>query len=167
MLLTKAKSVSGTIALIVITVSTWGCVGPFSEDLESHYANVAAARDDGAFLRGWLPEIVPDEATDIREVHNIDSNRTWACFGIPQGAATVRARLEKATAQRVARPLGTRPPGLLGPPTWWPSSMAQPQIEAYELKETVALCCTSGLIPPPRECALNGWSRESSLPTHG
>jgi hypothetical protein len=131
----KQKNLSGAVALIAITVSTWGCVGPFSEHFESHYANVAAARHDGAFVRGWLPEIVPDEAIDIWEMHNVDSNRTWACFGIPKGPATVRALLEKAGAHRIAGPPGTRPPGILGPPTWWLASMAQPRIEAYELKE--------------------------------
>jgi hypothetical protein len=35
-----------------------GCVGPFSEDFESRYSDVNAARADGAFNRGWLPEIV-------------------------------------------------------------------------------------------------------------
>jgi hypothetical protein len=123
------------VAVIAIMASTCGCVGPFREDFESHYANVAAARQDGAFLRGWLPDIVPDEATDIWEMHNVASNRTWACFGIPRGPTTVRALLEKESAQRVAGPIRSRPPGLLGPPKWWPESMAQPQIEAYELKE--------------------------------
>lgn len=135
MLSTKEKSVRGTVALIAIAVSAWGCVGPFSEDFESHYADVGAARHDGAFVRGWLPEIVPEEATDIWEVHNVDSNRTWACFGIPKGPAPVRTLLEKAGAHRIARPLVTRPPGILGPPKWWLPSMAQPRIEAYELKE--------------------------------
>ena len=135
MLRTKGTGVKGTVALIAIAVGTGGCVGPFREDFESHYANAAAARQDGAFARGWLPDIVPDGATDIWELHNVASNRTWACFGIPRGPTTTRVLLEKAGAQRVARPIGTPPPGLLGPPKWWAASMAQPQIEAYELKE--------------------------------
>jgi hypothetical protein len=68
-------------------------------------------------------------------VRNVDSNCTWAWFGIPTGPAPVRALLEQAGAHRIARPLVTRPPGTLGPPKWWLASMAQPQIGAYELKE--------------------------------
>jgi hypothetical protein len=115
-------------------------VGVRARDVEgfAETSPVSCADDDylPSSIRGWLPEIVPDEATDISELHNVDNNRTWACFGIPKGPATVRALLEKAGAHRIARPRRTRPPGILGPPKWWPASMAQPRIEAYELKET-------------------------------
>jgi hypothetical protein len=57
-----------------------GCVGACQEDFESHYPDVAAARRDGAFDRGWLPEFMPTDAIDIFEEHNVDTNVTWGCF---------------------------------------------------------------------------------------
>jgi hypothetical protein len=54
-----------------MTVALLGCVGPFSEDFESQYSDVNAARADDAFGRGWLPDIIPDDSITIREMHNI------------------------------------------------------------------------------------------------
>lgn len=68
-----------------MAIALFGYVGPFSEDFESRYSDVNTARTDGAFNRGWLPEIVPDDSIDIREIHNIDTNLTWGCFVIPSG----------------------------------------------------------------------------------
>jgi hypothetical protein len=45
--------------VVAMTVALSGCVGPFSEDFESQYPNVNAAKADDAFGRGWLPEIIP------------------------------------------------------------------------------------------------------------
>ena len=82
---------------LVITLSILGasCIGRCSEDVETHYATSADARADMAFERGWLPPIVPRNAFDIWEFHNIDSNRTWACFSVPDGPAATRALLLK------------------------------------------------------------------------
>lgn len=77
-----------------MTIALFGCVGPFSEDFESLYPDVKAARDDDAFGRGWLPEIIPDDSIEIREVHNIDTNLTWGCFVVPNGTEEVREKLK-------------------------------------------------------------------------
>ena len=34
----------------------------------------------GMIERGWLPDYFPKSATNIREGHNIDTNRVWASF---------------------------------------------------------------------------------------
>src|SRR5882724_8330179 len=92
----RYADVSNTRGFLIsaITIALFGCVGPFSEDFESQYSDMNAARADGAFNRGWLPEIVPDDSIDIREMHNIDTNKTWGCFVIPSGTEEVRRKLK-------------------------------------------------------------------------
>lgn len=42
--------------------------------VSSHYASVAEARENGAFAKGWLPEILPESAKDITVVSVPDSS---------------------------------------------------------------------------------------------
>ena len=44
------------------------------------YATYGDAIAAGAQRRGWLPSFVPATATDIREVHDIDTNTQWLRF---------------------------------------------------------------------------------------
>jgi hypothetical protein len=136
--------------VVALGVLLGGCVGPFSEDFESHYADVGAARQDGAFDRGWLPAIIPEDATVIWEMHNMDTNLTWACFATPQGPASTRAFLEKHGAERVSGPISDGPRRLFAKREWWPSSMAEAQIEAYELKESSRFTLVIGVEPAGR-----------------
>jgi hypothetical protein len=125
---------NGLLATAFILAAS-GCVGPLSEDFESHYQAIAAARADGAFARGWLPEIVPGSATDIWEFHNIDTNLTWACFRTPDGPEPVRALLAQRGAIRMRGPIDRGPTRFLRVRPWWPSSMATDAVEAYSVQE--------------------------------
>ena len=44
---------------------------------------MAAAVSDGAVARGWIPAWVPTTATNLHEVHDLDSNESALSFGIP------------------------------------------------------------------------------------
>jgi hypothetical protein len=35
---------------------------------------------DGAITRGWIPEWIPASATNVREVHDLDTNRSQLAF---------------------------------------------------------------------------------------
>jgi hypothetical protein len=122
------------LSVLVLVFAVSSCVGPLSEDFESHYQGVAAARADGAFTRGWLPAIVPPDATEISEFHNIDTNRTWACFST-RDVPAVRTLLAKRGAQRVNGPVHTGPSRFLRVRPWWPSSMTSPSVEAFSFNE--------------------------------
>lgn len=122
-------------AILVLNALAWGCVGPLSETRESHYADVATARQEGAFTRGWLPEVVPPEATDIWEQHQVDGLRTWACFDVPKGPESVRLVLKDAGARPTSGPVSSGPPALLGARSWWPDGMTKAPVEAYEFTE--------------------------------
>ena len=54
---------------IVCMVSLASC-----ESISSHYASVAEAREKGAFAKGWLPEILPESATEIAVASVPDSS---------------------------------------------------------------------------------------------
>ncbi len=100
---------------------------------EAAYPDVAAAEVAGAFARGWLPALLPRDATNIAEVHDLDTNETWACFDMPRGTDLLRENLRLAKAQRVSGPVGPRPTRFLVARSWWPSSMFEPGGEAHRM----------------------------------
>jgi hypothetical protein len=110
------------VVLLIVALSG-GC----SEEFESRYSTKADAVRDGAIVRGWIPDILPADAVDIREVHNIDTNRTWCCFTTPGGVEQVRNRLQEVGAKRESSP---GPEGKT--PAWWP---ATPPDETHALPE--------------------------------
>jgi hypothetical protein len=56
-----------------------------SETFESHYSDRQEAQRDGVFERGWLPDWLPASATDIREIHNLDTNEGAFSFSVQAG----------------------------------------------------------------------------------
>jgi hypothetical protein len=118
------------VAAVLVLV---GCVN--AEDMETHYQNIAAARRDGAFDRGWLPAFVPPDATNIWELHNVSSNITWSCFSTPSGVEAVRAALLKEGGKRAEGPIADGPTRFFLTRSWWPPSMSRVGVEAYQLRE--------------------------------
>lgn len=47
------------------------------------YRTLAEARDAGAIERGWVPEGLPEGTHELREAHDLDSNRRWGLFNFP------------------------------------------------------------------------------------
>lgn len=83
------------------------------------YATFQEASQNGAFKSGWLPQVLPMSATNIVEVHNVDSNELWATFRysendidelIKQCAIDHKARLPNA--ERTKRSVA-----------WWPTGL--------------------------------------------
>jgi hypothetical protein len=59
------------------------------------YATRAEAEQAGAVERGWVPAAVPAGAHDLREAHDLDTNRTWGLFSFaPTDAEALRAQLQ-------------------------------------------------------------------------
>ena len=46
----------------------------------SQYGDLNAAREDGAFERGWFPHWMPENAVDIHEFHDLDTNQQAISF---------------------------------------------------------------------------------------
>jgi hypothetical protein len=51
------------------------------------YATLAEATAARAIERGWIPRGLPPGALEIREAHDLDSNRRWGVFSFPQNEA--------------------------------------------------------------------------------
>jgi hypothetical protein len=102
---------------------------------EKRYANTKEA--EAADAIGWgrrIPAIVPSDASDIREVHNIDTNDTWGCFKT-QDFKGLRAMLQKLDAKVVQGPIDRGPSEIFRDFSWWPSAMRSSSVEAWEFTE--------------------------------
>jgi hypothetical protein len=107
--------------LTVLLASGGGC----SEVVGASYATYADAERAGAVARGWLPSFMPRSATDIREVHDLDTNAQWLRFRVPAGdtsVATGAAPLPMIEARRSAR----KPPSAIG--RWLPELRDPPLV---------------------------------------
>ena len=87
------------------------------------YATYGDAIAAGAQRRGWLPSFVPATATDIREVHDIDTNTQWLRFRVPVGDTSVGTGAERISisvaagrAPKLPRAMGDWLPELRSPP---------------------------------------------------
>jgi len=117
-----ARSVAGSV--LVATVLLCSC----NEMFESRYANKAEADRDGAISRGWIPSWLPASATDIREIHDIDTNETWLKF------AAMEADLLALATQCSAIPGAPKrlPPQIR---SWWPGDLSDDRarpVDAYQ-----------------------------------
>jgi hypothetical protein len=77
-----------TLALALPLATLAGC----GERVVHRYETVAEARRDGVFERGWVPDILPDSATALVELHDLDTSAR--CAGArfaPLERASVRA----------------------------------------------------------------------------
>jgi hypothetical protein len=119
------------VTLVAVALGS-ACVGPFSELQERQYQNTDAAR--AADPSGWIPAILPNDATSIREVHKVDESRTWGCFSTRQ-SDEVRALLSGLNGHKAPGPIGNRPAEIFRDFSWWPESMAGNALEAWEFRE--------------------------------
>lgn len=117
-------------ALLGACLVASGC----SDVQEATYADMRAATRDAAMERGWFPPIVPDDATDLHERHNLDTNHTIGCFTATSGLAEVRSSLSARSASTVPGPV-VADPSLGRVPTWWPHTMTNASTETYLLRE--------------------------------
>jgi hypothetical protein len=88
------------------------------ETIESSYTTLAAARQDGAIARGWLPPYLPQSATSLRERHNLDSNQSLLAFTFDP-AETFMNSAPCVAVSESETPLPPNP----GSVRWWPKSL--------------------------------------------
>ena len=111
--------------LLRIVVSLLAAVlllGCTDETFDASYATTSAALADGAVERGWIPEWIPSSATDIHEVHNLDSNQSALSFTLPEAAWRPPASCRRTDSGEFSEPAFDRP--------WLPSS--QDMAVAYD-----------------------------------
>jgi hypothetical protein len=90
------------------------------DTVEAVYPSFAAAAQAQAIGdEKWIPSFVPRSATDIREIHNLDTNEVWLAF-----------RFESQDREWLDRPCvtsGDRPMILprRRPADWWPEVLVR------------------------------------------
>ena len=87
-----------------------------SDFKESHYSRMAEARRAGAIDRGWLPDLLPDNTTNVREVHDIDTSQTWCAFDLAEPEATKLQAGMSLLGRTDVLARTIRAPGV----GWWP-----------------------------------------------
>lgn len=94
------------------------------ETPESTYTSRQAAEQAGAFSRGWLPAFLPSSASDLRELHNLDSNESLLRFSfMPADLPTITASLQPVSESELCPP----PFQGLRRPAWWPKDLVGAQ----------------------------------------
>ncbi len=86
-----------------------GVLAGCSETSESFYAGAASARASGAVAAGWVPEWIPPDAGEIREVHNIDTNESAMAFALPPGTWRTPSSCRPAQGGEFVEPRFDRP----------------------------------------------------------
>ncbi len=86
------------------------------ENPKSTYATYEDIIAAGAIKRGWVPEFIPQSATNIVEQHNIDTNDGFLSFNAPE--------LELEALKSKCKPLTYNDVKYLSNyPLWWPSEL--------------------------------------------
>jgi hypothetical protein len=81
----------------------------------AYYESYAVALSDGAMSRGWIPTWLPRTASEIREVHNTDTNQSMLGFRF-DGAE----EFDDSSCIRVEPRDPPQPPFSV---SWWPGDV--------------------------------------------
>jgi hypothetical protein len=88
--------------------------GCLDTTLDASYPTMNSAVAGDAVRRGWVPDWVPSNSTDIREVHDLDSNESALSFNFPASTKLVLpTQCQPVQASDV-------PPDRFGR-SWWPT----------------------------------------------
>lgn len=94
------------------------------------YRTLSEARAAGAIERGWVPQGLPEGTYELREAHDLDSNRRWGLFNFPHGQGDdLRTLLqEEASLDGVTCDIPARI-------EWWPV-LLRGELDAEEIRTT-------------------------------
>ncbi len=85
--LSTALAGMGRISRLAVFIAVVCLAAGCTDDvLEASYDDRAEVEADGAIRHGWVPEWLPVNASNIREVHNIDTSESALAFSLPPGA---------------------------------------------------------------------------------
>lgn len=114
-----------------------------SDVVTAAYATLAEAEAAGAVERGWVPPGLPPSAQDLREAHDLDTNRRWGLFNFaPQDASILARQLVAPDDSAWMQTLRCTIPARI---EWWPGLLrgaVSPEairnagLEAYRTRDT-------------------------------
>jgi hypothetical protein len=97
---------------LLLSLSISAC---FWERPETSYSSLDEAKRKGAVDKGWIPVWLPTSATDIRELHDIDTNESMLAFTIdPQQDWELPGDCQPISYSQTPPPRFSR--------RWWPAS---------------------------------------------
>ena len=99
------------------------------EVVTASYSTLEEAADAGAVDGGWIPKELPPGSHDIREAHDLDSNRRWALFSFPTNEAPVLQRLLEPTEMSLEGQVCDAPRRI----EWWPV-LLRGQLDAERIR---------------------------------
>jgi hypothetical protein len=103
------------LSLFLLTIAA-GITCACREKFESYYPSAAAAVKAGEFDRGWLPDVLKPDVTNIREWHDIASNEVRGKFALNE-------RIVKSL-QTTCKPGSDVPRKTWSMPAWFPASIS-------------------------------------------
>jgi hypothetical protein len=71
--------------ILIGTTAVVGFIACSGDVRDAAFTSYEEALASGAVEQGWVPTWVPRQATEIREVHNIDTNERALSFVLPPG----------------------------------------------------------------------------------
>jgi hypothetical protein len=92
--------------------------GACTDRRESAFADLKEARASGAVDRGWVPGQLPESATDLRELHDTDTNEVWGTFRLPATEHLSSITLTRVEASRITGHAVRSPRA-----SWWPEML--------------------------------------------
>jgi hypothetical protein len=105
---------------LAVLFSIFGLTLACSDKVQASYQTRAEAEKSGAIARGLVPSAIPEGATEIREMHNVDTNQAWGKFLFPASKAeSLRAALNEVDVSSLAGQ-EVRSPNV----NWWPSVLS-------------------------------------------
>jgi hypothetical protein len=118
-------------AWLGVLCSIFSLIVACSDKVQASYRTRADAQKSGAIARGWIPSVVPEGATEIRETHNVDSNQAWGKFLFSASKAeSIRSALNEIDISSLAGQ-EVRSPKV----NWWPSVLSG-RLSDHELRAT-------------------------------
>jgi len=106
---------TAALGLLGLALSATAC----SDVMEASYLSLAEARAKGAVERGWVPAWLPESARELKEKHDLDTNRSILRFAYSD-ADTWAPRGECSQIP----PSEAKTPRLTAP--WWPTDVPPP-----------------------------------------
>jgi hypothetical protein len=95
------------------------CLLSCNDKVETSYTSRLEADRSGAISHGWIPAMIPANATAIREYHDLDTNESFGTFRFPAGEGSLLKDALRETSSSALREIEVSAPRV----NWWPASL--------------------------------------------